>query len=148
MIESERERLAQVWQQSSIPVLFRQGVGKPLLMRLPYSATNRAWLRRDARTNPIWNPEGKRWELPKAWFGRLVEQSLETYGRVYIIQPYHEQEKCAPACWNAEGDECQCSCMGVNHGSQSSGASWKIVSDAFATRWSDTQIACRLVTRR
>lgn len=147
MIEAEKERLRQVWEQGTIPVLFRRGPGQALLMRLPYSPTNRAWLQRAGRNNPKWVAGSKHWEVPQAWFNRLVKQSLETFGRVYIIQPYREQEKCAPACWNAEGDECQCSCMGANHGSHSSNSGWRVVSDTFATRWGEQHIACRLVTR-
>lgn len=147
VIEAERERLRRVWEQQAIPVLYRRGAGQALLMRLPYSPTNRAWLQRAGRIHPKWIAGSKHWELPQAWFNRLVRQSLDTFGRAYIIQPYREQEKCAPACWNAEGDECQCSCMGANHGSRSSNSGWRVVSDTFATRWGDRHIACRLVTR-
>jgi len=38
---------------------------------------------------------------------------LAKYSKVYVIQPYREQEKCSPTCQNAIGHECQCSCMGL-----------------------------------
>jgi hypothetical protein len=62
-----------------------------------------------------------------------VDRSLAKYSKVYIIQPYREHEKCAPACQNAIGHECQCSCMGLYHGAGNDG-SWFEVSETFATR--------------
>ncbi|MEP1497973.1 MAG: hypothetical protein ABJK50_20985, partial [Pseudophaeobacter sp.] len=64
-----------------------------------------------------------------------------------IIQPYREQEICARACQEALGHECQCSCMGANHGAGNDG-SWFEVSDTFSTRWGDRELACRLLTAR
>ena len=144
--EDTRERLRRVWKQSSTPVVYRRGKGFPLLARLPYGVNNRAWLQALGRRHPVWDTQRHHWELPKAWFNELVRLCLQRYSRVYIIQPFHDQEKCAPACWNAAGEECQCSCMGLNHGSGHPGGQWKIVSDAFATRWGDRELACRLLT--
>ena len=67
------------------------------------------------------------WELPKSWFNDFVDRALQRYGKVYIIQPYREQEICARACQEALGHECQCSCMGANHGVGNDG-SWFEVS--------------------
>ena len=139
------DRLRGVLSQTRVPVLVRRGKGYPLLMRLPYSLTNRGWLRISGTRDPSWDDVRKQWELPQAWFGDLVKRGLETYGALYVVQPYREQEKCAPACWDAEGDECQCSCMGVNHGSRSTNGKWRVISDAFATRWGERELACRLL---
>lgn len=137
-----------VWNQGRIPVVLRRaGKGKRLRVRLPYAEANRQWLQNDRRISPVWIPSGKYWELPKAWFNDFVERSLKRYGKVYIIQPYRKQEKCAPACMNATGHECECSCMGANHGTGNDGT-WFEVSDTFATRWSDQELACRLLTAR
>ena len=121
MDEGSKEQLRQIWSQEAVPVLYRRGPGNLLLARLPYDVTNRAWLQASGRKNPVWDAKARRWELPQAWFNNLVGRCLDKYGRVYIIQPYREQEKCAPACWAAQGEECQCSCMGVNHGASSPG---------------------------
>lgn len=147
MDEGSKEQLRRVWGQEAVPVLYRRGPGNPLLARLPYDVTNRAWLQASGRKNPVWDTKARRWELPQAWFNKLVTRCLDRFGRVYIIQPYREQEKCAPACWAAEGEECQCSCMGVNHGASSPGGRWKIVSEAFATRWGERHLACRLLSK-
>jgi hypothetical protein len=139
-------RIKQVWAQTKIPVIYRRGTGYPLLLRMPYKEGNRAWLKQGRRNEPKWIAEKKYWELPKAWFNELVSDSLNRWGKIYIIQPYREQDKCAPACWNALGHECQCSCMGANHGSQNS-SGWYVISDTFATRWNSTELACRLLSR-
>jgi hypothetical protein len=138
-------RLLTVWNQVSIPVILRRGgKGQCLRVRLPYAENNRQWLRDDKRTSPTWVHTGRYWETPKAWFNDLVVRSLARYKNLYIIQPFREQEKCAPACMNALGHECQCSCMGANHGAGNDG-SWYEVSDTFATRWGELHLACRLM---
>jgi hypothetical protein len=140
--------LKYVWAQELIPVVLRRtGKGERLRVRIPYAETNLRWLQNGRRMLPTWIASKKYWELPKAWFNDFVERSLAQYGKVYIIQPYREQEKCAPACQNATGHECQCSCMGLHHGAGNDG-SWFEVSEAFATRWGNRELACRLLTAR
>lgn len=137
-----------VWRQTLIPVIHRQtGKGQKLRVRLPFAQDNRRWLQVSGRVSPEWVVAEKHWELPKAWFNDLVDRALEKYGKVYVIQPYREQEKCSPACQNAIGHECQCSCMGRYHGAGNDG-SWFEVSDTFSTRWSDEELACRLMTAK
>jgi hypothetical protein len=146
--DPSRQRLDRVWNQNAAPVILRRGPGNPLRMRLPYRSLNRAWLQGDGRRNPAWKQQGKFWELPQAWFDRLVDQCLSDFGKVYVIQPHRAQEKCAPACWDAAGHECQCSCLGANHGVGSPSGRWKIVSEAFAARWGQREVACRLIERK
>ena len=143
-----RKRRLRVWNQTKVPVVLRRtGSGEQLRVRLPFDDSNRDWLRIGHKRNPIWNAKERCWELPKSWFDDLINRALERYGSVYIFQPYREQERCAPACQNATGHECQCSCMGQNHGAGNDG-SWFEVSETFATRWGDRTIACRLLLRR
>jgi hypothetical protein len=108
---------------------------------------NRSWLRSMGRRHPKWNERGKHWEIPKSWFNALIDKSLKRFGRIYVVQPFREQEKCSPACMNAVGHECQCSCMGANHGAGNDG-SWFVVSDTFATRWGERELACRLMVAK
>ena len=137
-----------VWGQEQIPVVLRRpGKGQRLRVRVPFAETNRHWLQNERRVSPIWIAGKKYWELPKAWFNDFVERSLVKFGKVYVIQPYRDQEKCSPACQNATGHECQCSCMGLYHGAGNDG-SWFEVSHTFATRWGDQELACRLMTTR
>nr|WP_244666072.1 hypothetical protein [Rhizobium ruizarguesonis] len=140
-------KLQWVLTQTGTPVAIRMGKGSKLQVRLPYAIDNKSWLRAGKRSIPDWLPNEKRWEIPQSWFNDFVNRALERYHRVYVVQPYHEHEVCAPACWNAVGHECQCSCMGANHGSGQSSA-WFIASDTFAVRWGPRQLACRLLTKR
>lgn len=137
-----------VWNQQLTPVVLRRtGPGEKLRVRLPYASDNRRWLQNDRRVAPEWICGGSYWELPKSWFNDFVDRALVRYGKVYIIQPYREQEICARACREARGHECQCSCMGANHGVGNDG-SWFDISDTFSTRWGERKIACRLLTAR
>lgn len=145
--------LSFVWKhQKEVPVVLRRtGKGERLRVKLPYATDNRSWLRNGRRTNPEWieacGDQPGYWELPKSWFDDFVDRALARYGKVYIIQPFRAQEICSPACQNAKGHECQCSCMGAHHGAGNDG-SWFDVSDTFSTRWGERELACRLLTAR
>lgn len=142
----DRRSLRVVWNQGRIPVALRRtGKGQRLRVRLPYAESNRLWIQNGRRISPVWIAAERYWELPKAWFNDFVNRALEDFGGVYIIQPFCEQEKCSPACQNANGHECQCSCMGRHHGAGSDGT-WFEVSETFATRWKREELACRLLT--
>ena len=148
-----RLTLQYIWKiQQDIPIaLRRNGKGERLRVKLPYAIDNRAWIQNDRRNAPQWveprNANPGYWELPKKWFNDFVNRALKRYGKVYIIQPYREQEICARACQDATGHECQCSCMGEHHGAGNDG-SWFEVSDTFSTRLGERQVACRLLTAR
>ena len=142
----DQQLLRGIWNQTQIPVaLSRTGKGELPRVRLPYAQENRQWLQNGRRNSPAWIAKEKYWEIPKAWFNDFVNRALSKYGKVYIIQPYREQEKCSPACQNAVGHECQCSCMGQHHGMGNDG-SWFEISETFATRWGPRVVACRLLT--
>jgi hypothetical protein len=137
--------LLQVWSQRVVPVVFRRK-SKPLIVRIPTARDNIEWLQGEHRNPPDWQPRGKYWETPKSWFEDVIRRALQKYGRVYVIQPFTEQQKCAPACWNAVGVKCECSCMGANHGSGDPAGKWHIVSETFAVRWETREYSCRLLS--
>ena len=113
MTIQDEGRLKAAWNQKTIPVaLRRDGKGERVRVRLPYADDNYAWLRNGRRNRPSWNPALGCSEIPKAWFNDLVNRCLRRWGLIYVIQPYQEQEICAPACMNAIGHECQFSRMG------------------------------------
>lgn len=142
------DKIDSIWKQKNIPVIYRTSdSGTKVLLRLPYFENSRNWLRNDRRSKPDWNSEQKHWEIPKAWFNDTVNRCLHRFKKIYIIQPHSITEKCAPACWNAQGHECQCSCLGENHGSQS-GIGFFIVSDTFAFRRRGRELACRLLVSK
>ncbi|MDA5241448.1 hypothetical protein EXN32_00410 [Agrobacterium tumefaciens] len=141
----DQERLRQIWRQNKIPVVVRSDEkGRKLRVRLPYAHDNRQWLNTVGKSSVTWVASDDYWELPKSWFNDFVNRALERYFKLYVIQPYREQEKCARSCMEATGHECNCSCMGRNHGAGIDG-SWFEVSETFATRWKGREIACRLM---
>jgi hypothetical protein len=143
----DEQKLREVWKQWKIPVVLRRpGKGEKVRLRLPLARGNELWLRTGHNREPQWVEKGKYWEIPKSWFNDFVERALDKYGSLYVIQPHREQETCSPACWNAIGHECQCSCMGANHGADRHRDLF-VVSDTFATRWNDAELACRLMTK-
>jgi hypothetical protein len=142
---ANQKTINEVWRQTLIPVIYRPPTRGEVLLKLPFSKDNRAWLSHDRKRNPEWLSKYKSWKVPRSWFSSLVEQTLEKHRKLYIIQPYRIQEKCAPACWNAEKHECQCSCMGANHGAGDPSGRWFVVSDTFATTWHEQELACRLL---
>ena len=147
MWETDKAKLDWVLSQKSVPVALRFGKGHKLYVKVPYAEDNRKWLQNGKRTSPVWFKERKQWELPQAWFNDFINRSLDRYTKVYVIQPYREQEVCSPSCRSAQGHECQCSCMGANHGSESH-AGWFDISDAFSVRWGAREIACRLISAK
>lgn len=134
-----------IWNQKNIPIAYRPPQKGEILLRLPFAKDNRNFLQQNRKNKPEWLKDKKCWQLPRSWFNDIVESVLRRHKKLYIIQPYREQEKCAPACWNAKGHECQCSCMGENHGQGQPGGSWFIVSETFATTWRAKKLACRLL---
>ena len=101
------------------------------------------WLRDDRRAKPTWNVQFKAWEIPTVWFDSVIKLALKRYREAYVIQLYREHQKCAPACWNAEGFHCECSCMGENHGGSHPGGNWYEVSETFAVSWGVQRYSCR-----
>jgi hypothetical protein len=134
--------------QTEIPVIWRPGGKEPLRIRLAHTLDILTWLTIPRKRRPIWKKEGRYWDLPANRFNDLVDQALNEWPAVYVIQPYREQEKCAPACWNAVGHQCQCSCMGQRHGTGYPGGRWFVVSETFALQWGDRKLACRLLTQK
>ena len=140
------------WTQAQVPIVVRSGQkGDKLTSRLPYRADNKQWLFTMAtgtrRPEVSWAKQEGAWKLPVAWLNRFVEGALERYGRLYVVQPFREMEKCAPTCRNATGHDCQCSCMGANHG-VGDGSCWFDVSETFSFRWGLQEAAIRLMTKK
>lgn len=148
MYEKNIENMIQIWRQAEIPVVYRKGKGHKLLVKLPDSNTHEKWLKNERRNNPNWNVKKKCWEIPKAWFNDTVNRCLEKWGQLYIIQPHAAHEVCARTCWEAEGHECQCSCLGEHHGSERPSGRWFEVSDTFAVKYESSELACRLLVKK
>ena len=146
-MNAQDERLHAIWKQQKIPVIYRQGGDKSILVRIPFARDNRAWLKEKPRQKePEYSKQFKCWELPKSRFESLVRSALVRYDLVYVIQPYRTFEICSASCRNASGFTCECSCMGANHGSGNAEA-WFDISETLAVRWNTREYACRLIKR-
>ena len=139
------QRLKRIWRQKDIPIVFRRQRPEAILVKLPYSESNYAWLRANHRRRPKWNQQFKCWEVPMSWLDDVVGRTLMKFGKSYLIQQYRKHQKCAPACWNAQGYECECSCMGENHGNGAPSGNWREVSETFAFSYGPREYACRLL---
>ena len=135
---------AALWRQTKIPVVYRPG-DSPLQVKLPFADDNRDWLRNGKRTLPVWDSKFSSWRVPRSWFDDVIRRALLRHRRVYVIQPFREEERCAPACRNARGFKCTCSCMGEYHGSEGEEAGWFVVSETCMVRRGDRVLACRLI---
>jgi hypothetical protein len=147
VLSEDGSRLTEVWRQSEIPVVVRGGPVRPLVVKFPNSWDDYAWLRNERRREPEWLPRQRAWSIPKTWFEHTLHRLLARFNAVYVIQPLNRLEKCAPACWNATGAKCECSCMGANHGSKNIAGRWHVVSDTFAARIRAREFSCRLLHR-
>lgn len=144
--------IQQQWANPTVPIIVRSGVkGGKLTARLPYRPDNKQWLRSLAtgsrKPDVKWDAPQKSWKIPLSWLNRFIDNGLDRYNKIYVVQPYREIEKCSPSCRNAIGHDCQCSCMGANHGHQN-GDSWFDVSETFSFRWGPKSAAIRLMTKK
>lgn len=137
-----------VWRQNSIPVVFRRERPAPLLVKVPYAAGNREWIRDDRHIKPVWDEQHNAWEVPQAWFESIIKLCVRRYTSCYVIQLRREKQVCAPACWNAQGFDCECSCMGENHGTGHPGGRWYEIDETLAVSWGVQKYACRLIRAR
>lgn len=158
VIDVRDQRLRAIWQQREIPTVARTNKTGRILVTLPEDPANAqggtdekvaemldVWLRGEHRHRPRWDERFRCRSVPKSWFDGIIERLLRRYGRVYVIQPYREQQKCAPACWNAQGHICECSCLGANHGAGHPGAQWCEIAETFAFQWGPLRYGCRLL---
>lgn len=139
-------KLNEIWKQAQVPVIFRRDEGD-LMVKMPYHDDNRRWLHKGRRSQPTYDGQYKCWLLPRSCFSELSQRFLNRFGEVYVIQPHNEKEVCAPACWSAHGLECECSCLGKNHGSGQPDGRWYILSETCAVRWGEKHYRWSLLKR-
>lgn len=137
--------LRDLWRQGKVPVVFRRERPAPLLVKIPFATNNKEWIRDDQTRKPVWDAEHKAWEVPRAWFERTVKLCLRRYRSCYVVQLHRERQVCAPACWDALGLDCECSCMGENHGGGKPAGRWYELDETFAVSWGVQRYAVRLL---
>lgn len=142
-IASLPENILRRWRHKTIPMVIRTGrKGEQLFVHLPFAEDNRLWVNSLGKSRASYSRADQAWNLPKTWLNSFIGESLNRYGSVYVVQPHNQREVCAPACRNATGHECQCSCLGAHHGA-GDGSGWFDVSEIFAFRWAGAELAIR-----
>jgi hypothetical protein len=147
-----------VFSQNSFPVVYKPCNGK-LQVKIPYPYNIYAWVcsllptkQRSWRRPPPprgleWEPSHKVWLIPRSRFEHVTKQLLDKFNGVILLQCHREKQTCAPACWNARGLECECSCMGANHGTGQPDGRWYILGDAYAVQWEDEKLSCQILIK-
>ncbi len=133
------------------PVILLTRKSKPLWLVMPFAPDNSDWLQigHSRRSHAyVREPHPPHWTAPKAWLNDLARRLVGRFGACYLVQALREREQCAPACWNAEGVECECSCMGHHHGEGHPEGRWYEVSETCAVSWGDRQLHYKLLKAR
>lgn len=141
------EILNQAARSKGTPVILMTRKGEPLWVIMPFARDNYTWLQGSHRRAYQHRLPGKRpfWSVPKSWLDDLTRRFVARFGACYLVQRHHEREVCAPACWDAQGLECQCSCMGEHHGEGHPGGRWYEVSETFAFTSGSMQLHYKLI---
>lgn len=87
---------------------------------LPYRHGTRRWLRSvcGAGSRPEFDRVRKVWLVSRPHFGAVVAALVGEYGAVDVYADHTARSACGALCREAVGDECDCSCLGENHGGQ------------------------------
>ena len=114
------------------PDLFRPLEGR-IRLEMPYAPGNRAWLKEQLgeRIRPDWvrHGGGGHWEVARNHLRALLEALVDRWGAVDVVLDFNVTEKCDRRCQTARGDDCTCSCLGVNHRGLGGGKEWFRVGD-------------------
>uniref|UniRef100_UPI003F497AE1 endonuclease domain-containing protein n=1 Tax=Amycolatopsis sp. CA-293810 TaxID=3239926 RepID=UPI003F497AE1 len=91
-----------------------------VIAKIPVRKGNRRWLQHTVR---IRSPrlDGDRWTLPRSCLVRLVIAAIDRYGYIVVCRDMSTLSRCTRSCLEATGVDCDCSCLGVHHGADSSG---------------------------
>lgn len=106
--------------------VWRPADGGRLKVRMPYSFTNRNWFE-GLGVRPEWDRDGKRWLVSRPHFRKVVNALAEKFGSVCVYVDSSAKTRCDKRCREAAGDECECSCLGVNHQGAAYWQSWEEV---------------------
>jgi hypothetical protein len=104
------------------PHLLRPVAGK-LIVKVPYQrgdpAGNREMLRGilpERAQIGAYDYGNRAYRIGRGQLGRLLVGLLDHYIEVEVSIFGRSSERCAEACWTAQGSECDCSCAGAYHG--------------------------------
>lgn len=132
---------------SKLPVLLNTKTKGKIMLRFPNEEKHEDFVAGGQRSEPEWKPYGA-WFVARSALRSHAQRCIAKWGGCWIVQSYREKEVCAPACQNAIGLECHCSCMGLYHGHEAEATSgkWHVVNEAFCVRWGDVVYAVRRIS--
>lgn len=142
----------EAWQQFEIPVIVRtrkrEGKNPRLRIRLPNHPDPFALLKGPNKNNrnPIELQKQHYWEIAYGRLNEIVETLAKTFGQVILIQPVREKLVCARKCVEASGFECECSCLGENHGSQHMDSAWYEIDDTYAVSHGEEYASLKIIS--
>jgi hypothetical protein len=119
---------------------------------MPYSTTNRQWLKDTlgARIKLEWvkRPGESHWEIARNHLRAVVEALADRFGSVDVYLEYKLTERCDTRCRDARSDDCECSCLGANHGGAAYMREWRRVGETTLVASGDRKLVHLRVERR
>ncbi|MFE1321578.1 hypothetical protein [Kitasatospora phosalacinea] len=93
---------------------------------MPYAEDNRAFIHRTLGdlVRPERNQAEKCWEIARTHMRAMVEGLAERYGSVEVTIDFRTTSKCDTRCRDAGHDDCDCQCLGENHGGAAYWRGW------------------------
>lgn len=111
----------------------KSDVGRPARLFLPYRPAlgpkfNRRFVNRllPKRANLGMEP-GWVWTFNRTHASAVMESVAEEFGTVEVFADYNSMTKCDRRCREARGEDCECSCLGLQHGGGMLMAGWEIL---------------------
>lgn len=88
------------------------------MVRISHPEDNRAWLGsiRTRGRGLLWQREERHCECHSAWLAALAEVVLAHHCRVWLMQQFDCRAGCNESCITGRGLDCECGCLGRNHG--------------------------------
>jgi hypothetical protein len=152
MDEALEDLLRQANRNNGIPVIVICEITKPgAWLVMPYWPDGSKWLQEGhSRHNHhyVRDPRPGHWVIPKAWVSELSQRLVALFRQCYLVQGLCKTEQCAPACWDAAGLECVCSCMGMNHGNGRPEGRWYEISETCAISWGAETLHYKLMAKQ
>lgn len=110
--------------------------GGRVVIWMPYARGTRGWLRSvcGAGTRPEFDRARKAWTVARPHFRRVVDALADRYGSVDVYMDHTARTVCGKLCWEAKGDDCDCACLGDNHGQGRWRKDWRLVDDYWMVR--------------
>lgn len=114
-----------------IPTVYRPASTGRLVVWMPFDRRNRSWLHEQLGDyiRPDWNKRTGHWEIARPHMRAVVEALVNKFGTVKVTIDTRAVSKCDTRCRDAEGDDCDCQCLGENHGGADYWQSWFEVGD-------------------